>query len=146
MDRAQVDGVVRRVHVLWNQPPKDLDEIGAAWWRFLHDLESEAVHQAVDDLMVDEPRFMPKVGEIRRRVLAPQVGVPAPIVAWAQFQARLRGAATGSMVEVHELVLETMRRLHGGEGMHTNGDREVFMDLYRSVVAEVESERYRVQR
>lgn len=147
MNREQSDGVVKRVHVLWNQTPKEIDMICEAWWRFLHDLDISDVHAAVDDLMMAEPRFMPKVGEIRRMVLAPQVSAPTPIEAWQQFQSRLRIANSGGQVpDVHELVLVTMRRLGGGAGLHTNGDREMFMDLYRTVVLEFEAERYRVKR
>jgi hypothetical protein len=147
VNREQSDGVVKRIHVLWNQTPKDIDLVCEAWWRFLHDLDANDVHGAVDDLMVTEPRFMPKVGEVRRMALAPDDSVPSPIEAWQQFQSRLKAVNSGnSLPDVHELVMVTMRRLGGGAGMHTNGDREMFMDLYKSVVAGFEAERYRVKR
>ena len=147
MNREQSDGIVKRVYVLWNQTPKDVDLVCDAWWRFLHDLEVVDVHAAVDDLMVMEPRFMPKVGEVRRMVLAPQHSAPSPIEAWQQFQLRLKALHSGNTLPaVHDLVMVTMRRLGGGDGMHTNGDREMFMDLYKTMVADYDMDRYRVKR
>jgi hypothetical protein len=61
--------------------------------------------------------------------------------AWLQFQAAQKSVSNGTAwVEPHECVVATMRRINGGAGLHTNGDREMFVEVYRLVVAEFEAE------
>lgn len=145
MNDAEVDAVVRRVCVLWNRAHSP--EMTAAWKPFLIDLDATAVRDAVDSIMVRGDRFLPTVGEVRRIALVPQNQPPAPLVAWNQFQTRLRAATSGVVLTpVHDLVLEAMRRIGGGAGMHTNGDRDAFLAVYEEVVREWEAERFKVKR
>lgn len=119
----------------------------AAWKPFLLDLDATAVRDAVDAIMVRGDKFLPTVGEVRRLALEPSNPPPAPLVAWNQFQARLRAAASGFAIPpVHDLVLETMKAIGGGAGMHTNGDRDAFLAAYQAAVDKWEAGHYKVNR
>jgi hypothetical protein len=142
---SEVDALVKRVCVLWNRPFSP--DMAAAWKPFLVDLDTNSVRDAVDAIMVRGDRFLPTVGEVRRIALEPSNQPPAPLEAWAQFQTRLRAATSGLAIPpVHDLVLETMKRIGGGAGMHTNGDRDAFVAAYAAVVGEWEAERFKVNR
>jgi hypothetical protein len=145
MNDSEVEAVVKRVCVLWNRQPSP--DMAAAWKPFLADLDAVAVRDAIDTIMVRGERYLPTVGEVRRMALEPRNAPPAPLVAWNQFQTRLRAATSGLAIPtVHELVLEAMRRIGVGAGMHTNGDRDAFMAVYDDVVRQWEAEKFKVKR
>lgn len=121
-------------------------EMREAWKLMLHDLDFDGCLKALKDLAVTET-FMPRPGHIRRTVLAPKDPIPAPLEAWLQFQSLLKSVTSGTYNTdpVHSAVQETVKRLNGGYGLYTNGDREAFIDVYKKVVAEIEARLYAVE-
>lgn len=139
---------VDRACAMWNidaskQRKADLCN---AWMLVLHDLTYESCEKALVAASVAGETFLPKPGDIRRRVLAPSEGAPAPLEAWLQLQSLLKSATSGTAATaIHPLVAATLKRLGGGYGLHTNGDRDAFCQVYEKVVAEHEATLYAVK-
>lgn len=133
---------------LWNldATKQRKTEMREAWKLMLHDLDFAACRKALTDLAVIET-FMPRAGQIRRTVLAPKEPFPTPLEAWLQFQSLLKSVTSGTYntEPVHSAVQETVKRLNGGYGLYTNGDREAFIDVYKKVISEIESRLYAVE-
>lgn len=133
---------------LWNldATKQRKTEMREAWKVMLHDLDYVACRKALADLAVIET-FMPKPGQIRRTVLAPPDPFPSPLEAWVQFQSLLKSVTSGTYntEPIHLAVQETVKRLNGGYGLYTNGDREAFVDVYKKVVSEIETRLYAVE-
>lgn len=140
--------IVDKVCAAWNQTPPMAakKEMYLVWFTVLKDLNFHQVNLTVDDLIVEDDRFMPRPGTVRRRVCALNIEAPPePIVAWQQMRVAAESMGAGLDGEVlHPLVRETISRLGGGSAlaMHTNGDREAFFTVYKSVVAKWERENY----
>lgn len=140
MTREQLIELVDRMLATWNTDPnKDARKnLYKAWWSILHDLEHGACDRALTAIAVEASPYQPRPGEIRRRVILTDIP-PHPLEAWAQLQQATTALAAGTRPDgVHPLVLDTMRRIGGGAGLHTNGDRDAFCDLYRTVCTEAE--------
>ena len=153
MTDQEVIAVVDRVCSAWNQNLATLakKEMYSTWMHVLSDLDNAAVRRVIDDLIIDDERFMPRVGTVRKRVLSKTVGAvpPDPIVAWQQFRVAAEAAGSGvGTVDLHDLVRVALGRLGGtgAFGMHTNGDRESFFTVYRAVVSEWEQVHYGIKR
>ena len=132
--------LVDRMFATWNIEPNKSRRKAAieAWVPLIHDLDPAACHAAVTALALSK-EWMPRPVDVRRRVLADRLDAPAPLEAWLQYQAAVRAVSNGTAPdEVHECVMMTVRRLGGGAGLHTNGDRDMFVQVYGAVVAEYE--------
>lgn len=152
MNKEELVKIVDKVCSAWNQAPaaNSKKDMYTTWFHVLADLDAGDVDLAIDDLIVEDERFMPRVGTVRKRVLAAKVGAPPePIIAWQQFRALAETAHSGdSPIDVHDLVRVTLTRL-GGAGafsLHTNGDREMFIAVYKTVLAEWEKQNYGINR
>jgi hypothetical protein len=148
MTNEETVKIVDKVCSAWNQmlTMASKKDMYVTWFHLLKDIDFLDANSVVDDLIVEDERFMPRVGTVRRRVLAKKFGAPPePIIAWQQMRvaADQIGSGVGSF-EFHELVRVTIAKL-GGTGalaMHTNGDREAFFTVYKSVVSEWERKNY----
>lgn len=152
MTNEEVVKIVDKVCSAWNQMPAMAakKEMYLTWFHVLKDLQFQDVNAAIDDMIVEDERFMPRPGTVRRRVLSNHFEAPPePIVAWQQMRvaAESMGAGLGSDV-LHPLVRETISKLGGGSAlaMHTNGDREAFFTVYKSIVSEWEKKTYGIGR
>lgn len=140
--------VVDKVCSAWNQIPNmnAKKDMYFTWFHVLKDLDFSDVNHVIDGLIVEDERFMPRPGTVRRRVLAEKLGAPPePIIAWQQMREAADSIGSGvDSFQVHDLVRVAIGRLGGTSAlsMHTNGDREAFFTVYRSVVAEWERKNY----
>ena len=152
MNKEEIVKIVDRVCSAWNQMPamQSKKEMYETWYHVLKELAALDVLRVIDDLIVEDERFMPRAGTVRKRVLATKVGAPLePIIAWQQFRSIAESAVAGvEMLDMHPLIKVTLARLGGTSAfaLHTNGDREAFLTIYRSVVAEWEREHYGISR
>jgi hypothetical protein len=138
MTKDELVALCERCWATWNQTPGDTRHAYEAWWRLLGDLEADTVNAAVDRLAVSTT-FLPRPGELRR--LAMGDDVPSDADAWASYRQVARAMEHGTEVpDVHELVRSTMARTGGG--LHTNGDRQFFLEAYGETVARWRQERY----
>lgn len=144
MKKTELVELVDRVYATWNQvvPQSSAKVIYEAWWRLLSDLSPEDCHRSVDLLAIADS-YMPRPGALRRHVfhqgqnnqssLAPQ-----PAEAWATLQAVAVASARGEylQVQLHPCVQKAVALLGGTAalGLHTNGDRNSFTELYKEVV------------
>lgn len=148
MTNEETVKIVDKVCSAWNQTPpmSSKKDMYFTWFHVLKDLEWDSVDCVIDDLIVEDDRFMPRPGTVRRRVLAGKIGAPPePIIAWQQMRAAAESIGSGvDSFQVHDLVRVTIAKLGGAGalGMHTNGDREAFFTVYKSVVAEWERKNY----
>lgn len=143
--------IVDKVCAAWNQSPAMAakKEMYLVWFHTLKDLEFSQVNLIIDDLIVEDDRFMPRPGTVRRRACASNVEAPPePIVAWQQMRVAAESMGSGVDVNVlHPLVRETISKLGGGSAlaMHTNGDREAFFTVYKTIVTKWERENYGIR-
>lgn len=145
LTKSELVGIVDRVYASWNQlvPASNSKTIYEAWWRVLEDLTVEDVNQAVDVLVLREG-YMPRPGLVRRQVVlgASDEMPPAPLEAWLKLRAMAEEAHNGrySPVNAHQCVLEAISRLGGvaAFSLHTNGDRESFVQIYSKIVTDWE--------
>jgi len=120
-----------------------------AWGDLLLDLEYESCRRALVDIAVHSA-FMPRPGEIRKAAINTSNKIPPfddPNYAWGIWMTISREVSSGTPPSItpSEALVKTVHILgEAAYGMHTNGDREAFCSVYRQVVAEIESERYRV--
>lgn len=153
MTKKELCEIVDRIYASWNQQInlKEQKQVYEAWWRILFDLSKDVVDSVVDEVVI-ENSFMPRPGEVRRRSvdavrLAEGVApVPAPGAAWQQFRAAADAAHSGNSTGavLHPLVAQTVKALGGvsSYNLHTNGDREMFLDVYARLVREYERAAY----
>ena len=139
MTKEELVSVAERCWATWNQYPPEQRPALDAWWRILSDLDVEQVHKVIDGLAVSS-NFCPRPGDLRRLTLGDDS--PSPSDAWASYMAVATSISHGTQVpESHPLVGQVIRKL--GAGLHTNGDRQFFVDAYAQVVAEWRQETFR---
>lgn len=152
MTKEEIVKIVDRVCSAWNQNlvMSAKKEMYETWYHVLQDIDGVNVLRVIDDLIIEDERFMPRVGTVRKRVLIQKIEAPLePIIAWQQFRSIADSAGAGvEILDMHPLVRVTLNRLGGTSafGLHTNGDRESFLSVYRLVVAEWEREHYGINR
>lgn len=146
MTKSELEEIVERIFLSWNQKVPTVKEerqrLLKAWWRPLNDLDSDQVNRAIDSLLVTDT-YMPNPGAVRRHaVLYKKSAAPAPsaLEGWVAFQSTAQAASSGQYVEVdlHPCIREAIRRLGGtaSYSMHTNGDRQAFIEVYNTVAEE----------
>lgn len=129
------------------QPPRaELGRLRAAWWRYLGDFDQSEVLAAIDDFISSSPRWMPRVGEVRRKVIESRVGSPpSPGEAWAALLQWRSDIEYGLVPDdVHPLVKDTVVRLGAAAaGLYSNSDRDFFTKEYEKTCEEYYSRKYR---
>lgn len=152
LTKEELKEIVDRVYASWNQqvPASTAKVVYNAWWRILHDLTVVETNEAIDALVIEDS-YMPRPGSIRRLVISSQGGLeapPAPLEAWQQFRSMAEAANSGQYREmvVHPVLRGCVTALGGSAafGMHTNGDRTMFLEAYERAVQGWERETYAV--
>lgn len=151
MTKNELVELVDRVYASWNQivPHSSAKVIYEAWWRLLSDLEVEDCHLSLDSLAIDDS-YMPRPGALRKHVVRhssqySQDGPPLlPQEAWAVVQKMGAAAARGEYIHmpIHSCLQKSLALLGGTSalGLHTNGDRNSFIEVYNQVVTSWENE------
>lgn len=150
MTKEELVEVVDRIHATWNHQinPNNQKVVYDAWWRILHDLNKNDVDTALDTLTIQDG-YMPRPGAVRKQTINNQHNwkPPTHIEAWQQFRIMADSAHTGTYTgneNIHPLVKTTVKELGGTNSynLHTNGDRQQFIDMYTTVVDRAEQEMY----
>ncbi|MCB0999827.1 MAG: hypothetical protein KDB40_11065 [Acidimicrobiales bacterium] len=120
----------------------------AVWRRILGDLDEKACRAALAEIIITED-WMPRPIQIRKRVIDARDPRPRiePTEAWSQWTTWCRIIQSGGQprTDLHPLVRETVRRLgDAAKGMHTNGDRDVFVNAFEKVWQDDDLQRYRL--
>jgi hypothetical protein len=153
MTKEELVAVVDRIYASWNQHinPNNQKVVYEAWWRILKDLDKEATDVAVDSLVIQDS-YMPRPGQVRKLVVNSLQGwcPPTAVEAWQQFRRMAEAAHTGSYSEgvvIDSLVKDVVRQLGGTQAynLHTNSDRQQFVDMYEFVLRQREQELYQLQ-
>lgn len=122
-----------------------------SWYRILRDLDFDHCSAILDQIVIEDERWPPRPGQVRRRVIdtfhATDPPPPSPILAWAEYRRKMTIASNGGDFEpLHPLVQEAVRRAGADtQVLHTNGDREIFIKIYEDILAVAELERYGVK-
>jgi len=150
LTKQELCELVERVYASWNQqvPASTQKDIYNAWWRILKDLEAEPCERAVD-LLVIQDSYMPRPGAVYREAIKTIHGwnPPTELEAWEQFRRMADAAHTGNTIDPGQIspeVREVVSTLGGGRtyNLHTNGDRELFLNTYRRHLLNREAELY----
>ena len=137
MTKEELVELVDRVYASWNQqiPALQQKAVYDAWWRILKDLEGEACHTALDQLIYHDS-YMPRPGALYQQTIKNITDnhPPTPLEAWHQLRQMSEQTNNGTQqpTNTHPLVLQTIQQLGGGRALtlHTNGDREHFITTY----------------
>ena len=137
MTKEELVELVDRVYASWNQQIPQLQQkaVYDAWWRILKDLESEACHTALDQLIYHDS-YMPRPGALYQQTIKNITNnhPPTPLEAWHQLRqmSEQTNNGTHTPTQTHPLVLKTIQQLGGPKALtlHTNGDREHFITTY----------------
>lgn len=143
-----VDHLLDAALANWNQHPDydTKDAMRRVWHTVLKDLDPTDARNAFRTLVVANGRF-PRPVEIRKLVIdaTHPDPLPTPMQAWSAWVERRQRIHSGlePRDDLHPLVRATVDRLGStASGLHTNGDRELFLDTYRNIVATHEQTRY----
>lgn len=151
MTKTEMEDFVRQAYATFNENLNELDKkwVFRAWFDILHDVSFDEARAAFLRIATTA-RFLPRPGEIRREAIDARSGepkTPDAYVAWGILQEIIRDVNSGNVYQGprHPALVETMKRLGDGlNGMHTNGDRDVFVRVYSTVVEELESNKYSI--
>lgn len=152
MTKTELKAIVDRIYASWNQtvPAANARTVYESWFRILQDLTVVDVDEAIDELVIQD-RYMPRPGTLRRLViekLAQMPPAPAPLEAWQQLRAMSESAHNGAYArpEMHPCLAGTLQKLGGSAalGLHTNGDRDAFVEIYTKVVHEWEMQHFKL--
>ena len=66
MQKAELTAIVDLACSNWGSPDGGKVSLYRTWWRYLADLQYEDVLKTVDGMILENIRWMPRVGEIRR--------------------------------------------------------------------------------
>ena len=151
MTKTELVDLVKLVFSMYNQQLLKIDEkdIHRAWYAMLEDCTYEEAYEAFMDLAVAEV-FMPKPGQLRRAIIDARTKVPPHpdgYSAWGIFMTIQRDANFGTQTNIPkpEALQKTLERLgDSAYSMHTNGDREVFLRVYGTVVDELQQQKYKI--
>lgn len=138
MNKDQATELVANVNASWGRDPnmEAFKDQCRVWFRFVHDLNLEDCMKVIDRLALSTSPFPPRPGDIRRRVI---MGViPDALEAWEEILEANNAVANGNdPPAMRPLTLATARRLGSQmSGLRTNGDRDRFVEFYRTVVDE----------
>lgn len=137
MTREELEQLVDHVNGCWNLTPfkEDLAKQRRTWFRFFGDISLEKAMAAVDAHAVTE-KFQPRPGELRRRVLIGKI--PSAMEAWAELQSAREAVYGGQMATpMSEATTVVVKKLGDqARGMHTNGDRDKFIEMFDTVIRE----------
>lgn len=154
MTKGELVELVDRVWATWNVDVNMNARKASyeAWFRVLKDLDIKPCHEALDDLAVEDRPWQPRPGTLRKKVIDngdPHGAVPTPFEAWTQYRSKVIAAVYGAeAIPLHPLVRATVDKLgtSSEHALHTNGDREMFLKTYESMMNQAEENRYRIQR
>ncbi len=149
--KAQTSDLVRQAYATYNQTIMLADEkfVFRAWYDLLCDLAYDDVRLAFLELATHE-KFMPRPGDVRRLTIDTTTKV-APFLdaysSWGIFQGVVKSVNSGVQTNVvkSEALIKTLQQLGDtAYGMHTNGDREVFVKVYENIVSQLEQNKYSI--
>jgi len=154
MDKQQTVTLLERIWAVWNLdfPAATRKAAYESWYRVLVDLDYEECVDALDEIIVEDKPFPPRPGTLRRRVIDARHSdgrPPSAADAWSRYRRNAIAAANGEAIEpLPPLVAQAIKGLSQGSGheLHTNGDRQLFVQIYENILASYEADRYRVQR
>ena len=151
MTRAEAVTIVDRVIVTWNQNNITMPNrktMYEAWFRLLVDLDVNDANTALDEIVIEDQPWPPRVGTLRKRIIdntTTTVTAPTPAEAWAQVRSKMVAAASGKDSEpLHPLVRAAVDKLgtSSEHALHTNGDREMFIKTYEALANLDDAQRY----
>lgn len=151
MNKVEVIQLVEQAYATFRLDLPENDEkqtaVYNAWYELLWDLDYEETKKVFVNMAITST-FLPRPGELRRATINTQNKVSQfdnPYVAWGKWITLSREVSSGMppSIEVSDALSKTIEQL--GEtayGMHTNGDRDVFVQVYERVVTELEAQLY----
>lgn len=153
MDKRELAALVEQAYATFNinmpQQAEREEAVYKAWYGILHDIEYSEARRALLDLAI-KSSFMPKPGDIRRTAINSRKGMTQfddPYVAWGKWMTIMQEVNSGQppSIQMTPEMSKTVKNLGtAAYGMHTNGDREVFIRVYDQVVQELSAEHYRI--
>jgi hypothetical protein len=153
MNKLELADIVDQAYATFNAalPQEELREkaVYRAWYDVLHDVEYQEAKRAILDLAV-KTVFLPKPGDVRRSAINSRIGMTQfddPYVAWGKLLTISHEINSGQFptLKISEARSITLKNLGpGAYGLHTNGDRDMFIRVYDHVVQELSATHYQI--
>jgi hypothetical protein len=153
MNKLELADIVDQAYATFNAalPQEELREkaVYRAWYDVLHDVEYQEAKRAILDLAV-KTVFLPKPGDVRRSAINSRIGMTQfddPYVAWGKLLTISHEINSGQFptLKISEALSITLKNLGpGAYGLHTNGDRDMFIRVYDHVVQELSATHYQI--
>jgi hypothetical protein len=153
MNKLELADIVDQAYATFNAalPQEELREkaVYRAWYDVLHDVEYQEAKRAILDLAV-KTVFLPKPGDVRRSAINSRIGMTQfddPYVAWGKLLTISHEINSGQFptLKISEDLSITLKNLGpGAYGLHTNGDRDMFIRVYDHVVQELSATHYQI--
>ena len=150
MEEKELEEFLKLTYIHWNSnlpstaPVKK--QIMSTWASALQGISFALANKAILELALVET-FMPRPMQVRKRALIISGKInpaPEPATAWAIVQNLGRSVSSGSVepTQVHECILTAIGKMGGLSviAFSTNGDRAAFIDVYKNVLNEGESQ------
>lgn len=150
MEENELEEFLKLTYIHWNSNlPSTASvrkQIMSTWAIALQGISFALANKAILELALVET-FMPRPMQVRKRALIISGKInpaPEPATAWATVQNLGRNVSSGSVepTQVHECILTSIGRMGGLSviAFSTNGDRAAFIDVYKNVLNEWESQ------
>lgn len=150
MEENELEEFLKLTYIHWNSnlpsTPPVRKQIMSTWAIALQGIPFAIANKAILELALVET-FMPRPMQVRKRALIISGKInpaPEPATAWAIVQNLGRNVSSGSVepTQVHECILTSIGRMGGLSviAFSTNGDRAAFIDVYKNVLNEWESQ------
>lgn len=153
MNKKELANIVDQAYATFNSslPVEEEREkaVYRAWFDVLHDIEYEEARRAILDLSIKSV-FLPRPGDVRRAAINSRIGMTQfddPYVAWGKLLTVSHEINSGQFptLEISEALSLTLKNLGpGAYGLHTNGDRDMFIRVYDHVVQELSAIHYHI--
>lgn len=153
MNKIELANIVDQAYATFNSslPVEEEREkaVYRAWFDVLHDIEYEEARRAILDLSITSS-FLPKVADVRRAAINSRNGITQfddAYVAWGKLLTVSQEINTGQFPtqEISEALSLTLKNLGPGVyGLHTNGDRDMFIRVYDQIVQKLNAFHYHI--
>ena len=133
MTKDELVELVQHANALWSRTPSlaDVKAQNRAWYALLQDLDFGACKDAIERLSFSR-QFIPRPAEVR--IAARGIQWPTPLQAWVAYQNMRAAVANGTSTPDFDPRLIPWFKTIGALGLHTNGDRDLFISEYQKYI------------
>ena len=150
MTNEESNEIVKKAYAAHNQTllRASIADVNKVWFDLLGEFDKTVVYDTFLELTTYSV-YMPTPGNIRKAIIEKRIGrIPTGLAAWGTLQKLARNAHSGTYedIAIHPVLKMTVEEVgHQAYELHTNGDRELFIDTYMKVSERYQREQMKLQ-